>query len=68
MPKFRLGAKVTVSAYTVVEAATPEEAIRIAGSRDAQIGGNGSGAYEDESWIIDDADGAPEDINIEEQD
>jgi hypothetical protein len=63
MKVFQLSAAVTVSAYTVVEAETLEEAIRIAEGRSVQLGGNGSGAYADESWIIEDADGAPQDIH-----
>ncbi len=65
MAKFRFGAQVTVSAYTEVEATTPEEAMQIAAKRDVQIGGLMSGASESESWIIDDADGAPNNIEIE---
>lgn len=62
--KFTLHAKVTVSTYTEVEADSAEEALRIAGERDAVIGGIGSGAYPDESWIVDDIDGTPEEITI----
>jgi hypothetical protein len=63
MPKFKLSSHVTVSAYTEVEADTLEEAIKISERRDVVLGGPGSGAYPDESWIIDDADGAPTDIH-----
>lgn len=68
MPKFKLGAVVTVSAYTTVEADTEEEAREIAEGRDVTLGGIGSGVYEDESWIIDDPDGVPEGIHINEVD
>jgi hypothetical protein len=57
-------ASVTVSAYTVVEADTLEEAMRIAEKRVPVIGGPSSGEEETESWIIDDADGMPENIHV----
>jgi len=64
--KFRLSCKVTVSAATEVEAKSLEEAIAIAAGRDVVLGGVGSGAYENETWIIDDADGMPFDIAAED--
>ena len=63
MPVFTFGCKVTVSAYTEVEAATLEEAIAEAESRDVVIGGLHTGNEPDEVWIIDDADGSPEGIH-----
>ena len=63
MPKFDLSCAVTVSAYTTVEAATLEEAIEIAEGRNVVLGGPGCGESEDESWIIEDADGSPTDIH-----
>lgn len=66
MPKFNLSADVTVSAYTTVEAATLEEAIKIAEGRDAVIGGMNSGEDPRESWIIEDADGVPKNIRIDD--
>lgn len=63
MPKFRLSAQVTVSAYTEVEAATLDEAIKEAEGRLVVIGGMNSGEDADESWIIDDADGEATDIH-----
>lgn len=62
MPIYKFSAKVTVSAYTEVEADTEEEARAEAESRDVVLGGLNSGNEPDESWIIDDADGTPEDI------
>lgn len=62
---FHLSAKVTVSTYTEVEADSLEEAIEIAKAREAVIGGNGTGQYPNESWIVDDADGTPYDIKEE---
>jgi uncharacterized protein YaiE (UPF0345 family) len=63
MPKFHLTASVTVSAYTVVEAATLDDAIAEAEERHIVIGGINSGESHDESWVIEDADG--EAVNIE---
>jgi hypothetical protein len=62
MPTFRLTADVTVSATTVVEADTLEEAIAIAEDRAAAIGGIGTGEDETENWIIEEADGLPKNI------
>lgn len=62
MATFRLSCHVTVSAYTEVEADSLDEAIKIAGGRDIVLGGVSSGVYEDESWVIEDADGAPMEI------
>lgn len=62
MPTFELSAKVTVSAFTKVEADSLEEAIKIAHGREVVIGGLHSGTCDDESWIIDDADGEAFDI------
>lgn len=64
MKTFRLSSRVTVSAYTEVQAESLEQAMQIAAARDVVIGG--SGAYPDESWVIDDADGAPMDITADE--
>lgn len=63
MATYTLGAVVGVSAYTVVEADSLEEAIKEAKDREPVIGGNGSGTDENEQWIIDDADGTPSDIH-----
>jgi len=64
MTFYRLSAVVGVSAFTIVEADTEEEAIEIAEGRPAVIGGINSGESEDESWIVDEADGQPTDIKI----
>lgn len=63
MPRFRLSATVGVSAYTIVDAETLTEAIKIANGRVAVLGGTGSGSDETEDWIIEDADGSPQDIH-----
>jgi len=60
--KFELSAMVTVSAYTTVEAQTLEEAIRLAGDRGADIGGNCTGVSERECWVVAEIDGEPFDI------
>lgn len=62
--KFNLSAAVTVSAWTVVEAESLDEAIAKSANRQAVLGGIGSGALPEESWIIEDADGDP--MNIHE--
>ena len=61
MPIFRLGAVVGVSAYTNVEADTYEDAVAEAETRDVQLAGGGNDP--DEMWIIEDADGTPQDIH-----
>ena len=63
--KFRLSAMVTVSASTTVEAETLEEAIALSESRDVLLGGIGRGVDENESWIIEDTDGEPQEIKEE---
>jgi hypothetical protein len=63
MPRFRLSADVTVSAFTIVEADTLEAAIAIAEDRAAVIGGIGTGEDENENWIIEEADGLPKNIH-----
>ena len=60
---FNLVSKVTVSAYTEVDAETLDEAIKIATQRQAAIGGVGTGTLPDETWIVDDIDGEPYDIH-----
>lgn len=67
MASFKFGCVVTVSAFTVVEADTLEEAEEIAKARDAAIGGNGSGIDETEYFIIEDCDGSPREITYEEE-
>lgn len=64
MPKFRLSADVTVSAFTDIVAATLEEAIELSKDRQVVIGGNQSGEDPSESWIIEEADGDAENIRL----
>ena len=65
MAKFSLSAMVSVSAYTVVEADTLEEAIKEAQDRYATIGGVGSGADPHSEWVIEEADGEPTNITCD---
>lgn len=60
--KFYLSASVAVSAFTVVEAATLEEAIKIAEEREVCLHFNGSGTDPEDVWCVEDADGSPLDI------
>lgn len=62
MAKFKLSAMVTVSAFTTVDAETLEDAIVEAESRPVVIGGINSRESRLESWIIDEADGEPQEI------
>ena len=63
MAKFNLSAAVTVSAFTVVEAETLEEAIEIAEGREVCLHFNGSGTDPREVWCVEDADGDATDIH-----
>lgn len=64
MPKFRFSAVVGVSAYTIVEAETEEQAMEIAQDRDVVIGLGGYGHSDHESWIVEEADGRPHGIHL----
>ena len=66
MKKWNLSALVGVSAYTEVEAETKAEAIEIAQGRLPTLGGMGSGADPQEEWVIEEADGMPQNITAEE--
>lgn len=63
MKTFNLTAHVTVSATTTVRAKTLEEAIELAGNRSVAIGGIHSGVDENDTWVIEEADGEPENIH-----
>ena len=67
MTAYKFAAEVTVSAYTIVEADTLEEAMRQAEEREAVIGGLHSGEQADESWIIETADGLATNIRLEDE-
>lgn len=66
MPRYNLSCAVTVSAYTVVEADSLEEAIELAESREMVIGGVHTGTDPDKQWIVDEVDGSPENIRLGE--
>lgn len=57
MPVYKLTAEVTVSAYTEVEAENEDEARKIAEERQAHI--HGYGYRCDEYWIVEEVDGEP---------
>ena len=63
--KFKLRSRVTVSAYTEVEADTAQEATAAARDREVELGGPNSGARADESWIIEEADGEAMEIQVD---
>lgn len=65
MAKFRLSASVTVSAVTVVEAETLEQAKHIASGRMVVFSTGHDGYDEEGEWIISEADGSPENIQAE---
>ena len=60
--KFKVSCKVTCSAYTEVEADTAEEALAIAEQRDVFCAGF---SEHSESFIIDEPDGEPQDIEVD---
>lgn len=60
MAQYQLAAKVTVSAYTTVEADSLEEAIKLASSRHVAL--ESSGELSSETWIVEEADGSAEGI------
>lgn len=65
MPTYKLGAQVTVSAYTTIEAPDEATALQIAADRSVVIGGLNTGEDENESWIVDDVDGEAENIRLD---
>jgi hypothetical protein len=62
MKTFKLTCTVTVSAYTEVRANSLDEALTKARKREVVLGGVGSGVSDEDSWVIEEADGAPRDI------
>ena len=65
MKKFKLTALVTVSVYTTVEANSIEEAKEIAQDRGFMSISSNGGDTENDSWICEELDGFPNDINEE---
>lgn len=66
MAQFTLIANVTISVYTVVEADTLEEAIKIGNERSLMSIPRGSSEDCNEEWVADELDGMPESIRVEE--
>lgn len=65
--EYRVEAKITIGTWTIVEAESKEEAIRIAEERDEKMSFiNNSGLDENEAWIIEEMDGEPFDLNAED--
>lgn len=66
MPKFNLSSMVTVSAYTVVEADTLEDAIEISKKREV-VNQSVGGCSENDMWIVDEIDGEPHPNSIHQE-
>lgn len=65
--KYRVEAKITIGTWTMVDADSKEEAIRIAEERDEKMSFiNNSGLDEKEAWIIQEIDGEPFDLHAED--
>lgn len=63
--KFNLVCQVTVSAQTVVEAESLDDALKIARDREVVISTGHDGAEVTEQWLVEEADGSPCDISHE---
>jgi hypothetical protein len=66
MPIYKLSCHVTVSAYTTVEADSLEDAIEEASGRSVELHFNGSGTDPNDVWCVEEADGDPENVTVEE--
>ncbi|WP_454727923.1 MULTISPECIES: hypothetical protein [Cupriavidus] len=66
MQTFNLTCTVTVSAHTQIRATSLEEAIAQANRREVVLGGTGSGESADASWLIEEADGTPQHITVQQ--
>ena len=66
MPKFRLNAEVTVSCWCEIEAESQEEALEISDGMSPALHFNGSGTFPEENWLIEDSDGTPTNVKIEQ--
>ena len=64
--KYKLNAQITVSCYCEVEADSEAEALAKAADMSPALHFIGSGTDPEENWLIEDADGSPEDIRIEQ--
>jgi len=57
MKKYKFTGTLTISAFTEVEAETPEEALRIAEERDNMMIVHDGNNNKNECWMVDDLDG-----------
>ncbi len=64
--KYRFTSEITVSSVTEVEADSYEEAMEIAEDREGALDFNGAGVSINESWVVDDIDGSPNNITLAE--
>ena len=65
--RYRLTAKITIGTYTFVEADSKEEAIARAEGREVIVEPSFNAADQaTETWVIDEADGEPYDIEADE--
>jgi len=64
MEKYNLSAIITVSVYTVVEANSLEEALKIAEGRDIERGEWNNKNQKNVVWVNDELDGEVEDIEF----
>ena len=68
MKKFHITAKITVTSFTFIEAETLEEAIELANKRQDMMSIECHNDYSpDVSWMIEELDGTPYDIQEEEE-
>jgi hypothetical protein len=67
MKEFNLTAKITITAFTTIEAESLEEAIKLANERQDMMSiASNNGDTPDVSWMIEELDGVPYDIKSEE--
>jgi len=65
--KYRVNGIIGISAYTIVEAKSPDDAIEIASLRDNMGLPYMSNAYpDDEFWVVDELDGTPRNFTVDE--
>lgn len=62
--KYHLSCAITVSAYCEVEADSEAEAVEKSRELTPALSFNGSGNSADQNWLIEDADGEPENISV----
>lgn len=67
MPKYKMNCTFTVGGFCVVEADSEEEAIAKAADMPAEMGFPGCGYTEEDSWLVEEIDGMPDDIRVVEE-